>query len=59
VYSCGGLIHDGRLWLAYGMSDQRTAFASTDLHVLLERLHYSADSADPRRLDAAEPRPAF
>ena len=44
VYSCGGLIHNGRLWLAYGMSDQRTAFASTDLHMLLDRLRYSGTS---------------
>ena len=37
VYSCGGLIHHGVLWLAYGMSDQRTAFASTDVRLLLEQ----------------------
>jgi len=37
VYSCGGLIHDGVLWLAYGMSDQRTAFASTDVRTLLDQ----------------------
>jgi predicted GH43/DUF377 family glycosyl hydrolase len=23
VYSCGGLIHDGRLWLPYGIGDAR------------------------------------
>ena len=37
VYSCGGLIHDGMLWLAYGLSDQRTAFASTDVAALLDQ----------------------
>jgi predicted GH43/DUF377 family glycosyl hydrolase len=37
VYSCGGLIHDGMLWLAYGVSDQRTAFASTDVQALLDQ----------------------
>ena len=41
VYSCGGLTHNGQLWLAYGMSDQRTGFASTDVNALLERLRAS------------------
>ena len=44
VYSCGGLVHNGRLWLAYGMSDQRTAFASTDLHMLLDQLRFLGTS---------------
>ncbi|GIJ76178.1 Predicted glycosyl hydrolase, GH43/DUF377 family [Micromonospora phaseoli] len=28
VYSCGGLIHDGELWLPYGASDNRVGFAT-------------------------------
>jgi len=27
VYSCGGLMHDGRLWLPYGIGDARIAVA--------------------------------
>jgi predicted GH43/DUF377 family glycosyl hydrolase len=32
VYSCGGLVHDGRLWLPYGIGDARigVAWASLD-----------------------------
>ena len=46
VYSCGGLVHDGQLWLAYGMSDQRTAFASTGLDGLLDQLRFSGVSPE-------------
>ena len=35
VYSCGGLVHDGRFWLPYGASDVRVGFASIDLDRLL------------------------
>jgi predicted GH43/DUF377 family glycosyl hydrolase len=35
VYSCGGLVHDGRLWLPYGASDVRVGFASISLDRLL------------------------
>jgi len=34
VYSCGGLIHDGRLWLPYGIGDARVGVA----HVLVGEL---------------------
>ena len=46
VYSCGGLVHDGMLWLAYGMSDQRTGFASIDLDVLLDQLRTTGTSPE-------------
>jgi predicted GH43/DUF377 family glycosyl hydrolase len=35
VYSCGGLVHDGRFWLPYGASDVRVGFACIDLDRLL------------------------
>ena len=35
VYSCGGLVHDGRFWLPYGASDVRVGFASIALDTLL------------------------
>ena len=38
VYSCGGLIHDGTLWLPYGSSDARVAVATVPLEALLARL---------------------
>jgi len=38
VYSCGGLIHDGVLWLPYGSSDTRVAVATVPLDALLARL---------------------
>lgn len=38
VYSCGGLVHDGQLVLAYGCSDAVVRFAFVDLEPLLARL---------------------
>ncbi|SIN32009.1 glycoside hydrolase family 130 protein [Micromonospora cremea] len=35
VYSCGGLIHDGELWLPYGASDTRVGFATVPVAALL------------------------
>lgn len=35
VYSCGGIVHDGRFWLPYGASDVRVGFASISLDRLL------------------------
>ncbi|MEU7872448.1 glycosylase [Dactylosporangium sp. NPDC049140] len=31
VYSCGGLVHDGVLWLPYGTGDVRVGFATVNL----------------------------
>ncbi|MCL7457944.1 hypothetical protein AB0J85_14245 [Micromonospora echinofusca] len=36
VYSCGGLLHDGLLWLLYGASDARVGFATVPLDALVE-----------------------
>jgi predicted GH43/DUF377 family glycosyl hydrolase len=38
VYSCGGLVHDGRFWLPYGASDDRVGFASISMDVLLNAM---------------------
>ena len=38
VYSCGSLIHDGKLILPYAMSDKVTTFASIPLDELLAAL---------------------
>ncbi|MGC4877884.1 glycoside hydrolase family 130 protein [Micromonospora sp. DT43] len=35
VYSCGGLIHDGDLWLPYGASDARVGFVTVPVAALL------------------------
>jgi predicted GH43/DUF377 family glycosyl hydrolase len=35
VYSCGGLLHQGTLWLAYGVGDARVRFAAADVGGLL------------------------
>ncbi|MEU4834847.1 glycoside hydrolase family 130 protein [Streptosporangium sp. NPDC023615] len=38
VYSCGGLLHDGALWLPYGASDARIGFAHVPVSTLLEAM---------------------
>jgi predicted GH43/DUF377 family glycosyl hydrolase len=38
VYSCGGLLHDGRLWLPYGIDDSRIGVAWVALAELLDEL---------------------
>ena len=38
VYSCGGVVHDGRLWLPYGIDDARIGVAWIPLDELLERM---------------------
>lgn len=38
VYTCGWMIHEGRLVIPYAMSDSRTSFATVRLEALLARL---------------------
>lgn len=38
VYSCGGLAHDGRLWIPYGVGDARIAVAWVPVAELLDQL---------------------
>jgi predicted GH43/DUF377 family glycosyl hydrolase len=35
VYSCGSIVHDGRVWIPYGAGDVRIRVASADLDELL------------------------
>ncbi len=35
VYSCGGVVHDGRLWLPYGVGDIRVRVAHVEVDELL------------------------
>jgi predicted GH43/DUF377 family glycosyl hydrolase len=42
VYSCGGLLHDGRLWLPYGIDDSRIGVVWTPLEELLDELTATA-----------------
>jgi predicted GH43/DUF377 family glycosyl hydrolase len=41
VYSCGALVHQGRLILPYAMSDKATAVTSVSLKLLLSKFHQS------------------
>ena len=38
LYSCGGVIHDGRLWIPYGASDARVGFATVPVDALLAEM---------------------
>lgn len=38
VYTCGGLIHDQRLWIPYGLADQRIRVAQVSLPQLLQQM---------------------
>jgi predicted GH43/DUF377 family glycosyl hydrolase len=38
VYSCGGLIHAGTLWIPYGSSDTRIGFATVPVATLLDAM---------------------
>lgn len=38
VYSCGGVIHDGRVWIPYGIGDARISVAWVELDELIEAM---------------------
>lgn len=38
VYTCGGIVHDGVLWIPYGIGDNRVRVASVDLSELLDAM---------------------
>jgi predicted GH43/DUF377 family glycosyl hydrolase len=44
VYSCGGLVHAGELWLPYGASDTRVGFATAPVTALIAAM---AEPAPP------------
>jgi predicted GH43/DUF377 family glycosyl hydrolase len=44
VYSCGGIVNDGKLILPYGLSDYSSSFATIDLNALLDKVLTDARS---------------
>jgi len=38
LYSCGSIVHNGKLIIPYGISDSSTGFAEIDLNELLNKL---------------------
>ena len=44
VYSCGGIVNDGKLILPYGLSDYSSSFATIDLNALLDKVLADARS---------------
>ncbi|MEV1143107.1 glycoside hydrolase family 130 protein [Micromonospora sp. NPDC049799] len=46
VYSCGGLVHAGELWLPYGASDARVGFATVPVAALISAMVESAPTPD-------------
>lgn len=45
VYSCGGIVHEGTLWVPYGIGDARIGVFSTDLEELIDSLEPVASAA--------------
>ena len=45
VYSCGGIIHDGRLWLPYGIGDARIGVVWAYVEELLDAMTVANTSA--------------
>ncbi|HEY8928830.1 MAG TPA: glycoside hydrolase family 130 protein [Mucilaginibacter sp.] len=48
LYSCGAIVHNGKLIIPYGVSDSSTAFAEVDMTELISKL-----IADKKESDAA------
>ncbi|HVW98127.1 MAG TPA: glycoside hydrolase family 130 protein [Mucilaginibacter sp.] len=46
LYSCGALVHNGKLIIPYGVSDSSTAFAEVNLSELIAKLIADKDEAD-------------
>ncbi|MDB5090745.1 MAG: glycosidase [Mucilaginibacter sp.] len=51
LYSCGALVHNGKLIIPYGVSDSSTAFAEVDMTELIAKL-----ISDKKETDKAEKR---
>ncbi|WP_183577686.1 glycoside hydrolase family 130 protein [Mucilaginibacter sp. X5P1] len=50
LYSCGAIVHNGKLIIPYGVSDSSTAFAELDLNDLINKL--KEDGAISAQIDA-------
>jgi predicted GH43/DUF377 family glycosyl hydrolase len=46
VYSCGGIVHDGTLWIPHGVGDDRIRVASVPLGELFAAMTW-LDGTDP------------
>jgi predicted GH43/DUF377 family glycosyl hydrolase len=46
VYSCGGIINNGKLILPYGLSDYASSFATVELNALLDKVISDGTSPD-------------
>lgn len=46
LYSCGSIVHNGRLIIPYGVSDSSTAFAEVDLEELITKLKEDKKETD-------------
>jgi predicted GH43/DUF377 family glycosyl hydrolase len=54
LYSCGGLIHAGTLWIPYGASDTRVGFATVPVAALLDAMTGEVPSGvRPSRIPSA------
>lgn len=40
VYSCGGLLHQGTLWIPYGVGDERVRFANMPVAQVLDAMNW-------------------
>ncbi|WP_405097075.1 glycoside hydrolase family 130 protein [Micromonospora sp. NBC_01412] len=54
VYSCGGLVHSGLLWLPYGASDARVGFATVPVDALIAAMVELPPPPDGRRGSPAQ-----
>jgi len=52
LYSCGALVHNGKLIIPYGVSDSSTAFAEVDLGELISKL--IADKKETSKVEQAK-----
>ena len=50
VYSCGGIVHDGRLWVPIGIGDAQVGVFSTDLGALLDSMRLTTSAEDSVRI---------
>ncbi|BEP15785.1 glycoside hydrolase family 130 protein [Acidothermaceae bacterium B102] len=41
VYSCGGIVHDGRVWIPYGIGDARISVAWADVDELVDAMSFA------------------
>lgn len=55
LYSCGSIIHNGKLVIPYGLSDYCSSFVTVDLKMLLEKLCDQSSAVEMPELRALAP----